>query len=124
MTIAYWCVLVAALMPYVATAVAKVGGERYSNRNPRRWLDQQQGIRARANAAQANGFEALPFFAAAVIVAHLLHAPQARVDMLALVFVAARAAYLVCYLADWHWTRSIVWTIGFVATIAIFVAGA
>jgi uncharacterized MAPEG superfamily protein len=123
MTIALWCVLVAALMPYVASTVAKAGGERYNNRNPRRWLDQQQGFRARANAAQANSFEAFPFFAAAVIVAHLMHAPQDRVDALAVIFIAARAAYVVCYLADWHWARSIVWTIGFVATITIFVTG-
>ena len=90
MTTAYWCVLVAALMPYVASTMAKAGGERYNNRNPRRWLDQQQGFRARANAAQANSFEAFPFFAAAVIVAHLVHAPQDRVDALAVIFVAAR----------------------------------
>ncbi len=79
MSIAYWCVLVAALLPYIATAIAKAGGERFSNRNPRLWLDKQQGFRARANAAQANGFEAFPFFAAAVIVAHLTHA-GARLD--------------------------------------------
>jgi uncharacterized MAPEG superfamily protein len=123
MTIAFWCVLVAALMPYVASSVAKAGGERYDNRDPRRWLEQQQGFRARANAAQANSFEAFPFFAAAVIVAHLTQAPQDRVDALAVIFVVARAAYIVCYLADWHWARSIVWTIGFVATITIFVTG-
>ena len=123
MTIAYWCVLVAALMPYVASSVAKAGGERYDNRDPRRWLEQQQGFRARANAAQANSFEAFPFFAAAVIVAHLTQAPQDRVDALAVIFIVARAAYVVCYLADWHWARSIVWTIGFVATITIFVTG-
>ncbi len=123
MTTAYWCVLVAALMPYVASSVAKAGGERYNNRNPRRWLDQQQGFRARANAAQANGFEAFPFFAAAVIVAHLTHAPQDRIDALAVIFIVARVAYFLCYLADWHWPRSIVWTIGFVATITIFVTG-
>ena len=45
-----------------------------TSRYPRRWLEQQQGFRARANAAQANGFEAFPFFAAAVIVAHLTQA--------------------------------------------------
>jgi uncharacterized MAPEG superfamily protein len=123
MTIAFWCVLVAALMPYVASSVAKAGGERYDNRDARRWLEQQQGFRARANAAQANSFEAFPFFAAAVIVAHLTQAPQDRVDALAVIFVVARAAYIVCYLADWHWARSIVWTIGFVATITIFVTG-
>jgi uncharacterized MAPEG superfamily protein len=123
MTTAYWCVLVAALLPYLATSIAKAGGERYSNRHPRRWLDRQEGFRARANAAQANGFEAFPFFAAAVIVAHLTQAAQERIDALALIFVAARVAYLVCYLADWHWARSIVWTIGFVATVTLFVSG-
>ena len=123
MTTAYWCVLVAGLLPYVATGLAKVGGERYNNRNPRGWLDRQQGFRARANAAQANSFEAFPLFAAAVIVAHLTQAPQERIDGLALMFVAARIAYTVCYVADWHWARSVVWTLGFVVTLTIFVSG-
>jgi uncharacterized MAPEG superfamily protein len=123
MTTAYWCVLIASLMPYVASSIAKAGGERYSNRNPRLWLDRQEGFRARANAAQENSFEAFPFFAAAVIVAHLTQAPQDRIDALAVIFIVARVAYVVCYLADWHWLRSIVWTMGLVATITLFVAG-
>lgn len=123
MTTAYWCVLVAALMPYVASSIAKAGGERYNNRHPRLWLDKQQGFRARANAAQENSFEAFPFFAAAVIVAHLTQAPQERIDALAVIFIVARVAYVACYLADWHWTRSIVWTIGIVATMTLFVSG-
>jgi uncharacterized MAPEG superfamily protein len=123
-TVAYWCVLVAALMPYLATGIAKAGGERYNNRQPRVWLDRQQGFRGRANAAQANSFEAFPLFAAAVIVAHLTAAPQERIDALAVIFVIARAAYIVCYIADWHWVRSIVWTVGFVATLTLFVSGA
>jgi uncharacterized MAPEG superfamily protein len=124
MTTAYWCVLAAALMPYVAVSIAKSGGERFDNSNPRLWLEKQQGFRARANAAQANSFEAFPFFAAAVIVAHLAQAPQDRIDALAVMFVLARAAFIVFYVADWHWARSIVWTIGVVATITIFVSGA
>ena len=124
MTTAYWCVLAAALMPYVAVSIAKSGGERFDNRNPRLWLEKQQGFRARANAAQANSFEAFPFFATAVIVAHLTQAPQDRIDTLAVMFVLARAAFIVFYVADWHWARSIVWTIGVVATITIFVSGA
>jgi len=124
MTTAYWCVLAAALMPYVAVSIAKSGGERFDNSNPRLWLEKQQGFRARANAAQANSFEAFPFFAAAVIVAHLAQAPQDRIDALAVMFVLARAACIVFYVADWHWARSIVWTIGVVATITIFVSGA
>jgi uncharacterized MAPEG superfamily protein len=117
-------VLAAALMPYVAVSIAKSGGERFDNSNPRLWLERQQGFRARANAAQANSFEAFPFFAAAVVVAHLTQAPQDRIDALAVMFVLARAAFIVFYVADWHWARSIAWTIGVVATITIFVSGA
>ena len=69
MTIALWCVLVAGILPYVATSIAKAGAERYDNRDPRAWLDRQEGFRRRADNAQRNSFEAFPFFAAAVIVA-------------------------------------------------------
>jgi uncharacterized MAPEG superfamily protein len=124
MTIALWCVLVAALLPYLATTIAKAGGEKYDNRDPRSWLERQQGFRVRANNAQLNSFEAFPFFAIAVIVAQTLHAPQERVDALALVFIAARLGYVACYLADWHGARSLAWLIGWLACIFLFVSGA
>jgi uncharacterized MAPEG superfamily protein len=124
MTIAFWCVLIAALLPFAATLVAKAGGERFNNRDPRAWLERQQGLRKRADNAQKNAFEAFPFFAAAVIIAFLTHAPQERVDILAIIFIAARVVYLVCYLADWHWARSLVWMLGWVACLTIFVLGA
>jgi uncharacterized MAPEG superfamily protein len=123
MSVALWCVLIAGILPYVATTVAKAGGERYNNRNPRAWLAKQQGFRARAHAAQLNSFEAFPFFAAAVIVAHLTQAPAERVGALAVIFVVARVAYLASYLADWHWARSVLWLIGWLATLTIFVSG-
>ncbi len=124
MTVALWCVLAAALLPYLAATIAKAGGARYDNRDPRAWLERQDGFRARANNAQANSFEAFPFFAAAVIVAQLLQAPQERVDALAVIFIAARVGYLVCYLADWHLSRSIAWLVGWLACIFLFVSGA
>lgn len=124
MTVALWCVLAAALLPYLATTIAKAGGERYENRDPRAWLERQQGLRLRAHNAQLNGFEAFPFFAAAVIVAQMLQAPQERIDALALIFVVARVGYLVCYLADWHWARSVAWLLGWLACIFLFVSGA
>jgi uncharacterized MAPEG superfamily protein len=123
MTTAFWCVLAAALLPYLATTIAKVGGERFNNRNPRGWLDRQQGFRKRADNAQLNSFEAFPFFAAAVIIAHLADAPQDRVDVVAVIFVLARLGYLICYLADWHWMRSLVWLIGWLACLTIFLLG-
>ncbi len=120
MTIAYWCVLLAAVIPLISIGIAKAGGERYNNRYPRAWLDKQQGYRARAAAAEANSLEAFPFFAAAVIIAHLTNAPQDRLDLLAVFFVVARIAYVVCYLVDLHWLRSAVWFAGYAACLAIF----
>ena len=120
MTIAYWCVLFMGLFPYVAAGIAKKGFEGYDNAAPRQWLAKQTGYRARANAAQANLFESLPLFFAAVIIAVMADAPQHRVDLLALGFVIARIAYLVCYLADWPTSRSIVWLAGLVCVVAIF----
>jgi uncharacterized MAPEG superfamily protein len=120
MTTAYWCVLFMGVFPYIATGIAKKGFEDYDNGMPRQWLAKQTGFRARANAAQANLFESLPFFFAAVIIASMANAPQARVDLLAIGFVAARIAYLVCYVANWPSTRSIVWLAGLACVIAIF----
>jgi uncharacterized MAPEG superfamily protein len=124
MTTALWCVLAAALLPYLATTIAKAGGQRYDNRDPRAWLEQQQGWRVRANNAQLNAFEAFPFFAVAVIVAQSLQAPQDRVDALAVIFIAARVGHLACYIAGWHWARSVAWLIGWLACILLFVSAA
>ena len=120
MTIAYACVLFMGLFPYVAAGIAKKGFEQYDNSMPRQWLAQQKGFRARANAAQANLFESLPLFFAAVIIASIANAPQSRIDFLAIGFVIARIAFLICYIANWSTTRSIVWLIGLICVIAIF----
>jgi len=120
MTIAYACLLFMGLFPYVAAGIAKKGFEGYDNAMPRQWLSKQIGFRARANAAQANLFESLPLFFAAVIIAHIANAPQARIDLLALGFVAARIAYLICYVANWPTARSIVWLLGLICVVTLF----
>ena len=120
MTIAYACVLFMGLLPYVAAGIAKKGFEGYDNSLPRQWLAKQTGFRARANAAQSNLFESLPLFFASVIIASVAHAPQGRIDLLAIGFVLARIAYLFCYIANWPTTRSLVWVAGLACVIAIF----
>ena len=120
MTIAYACVLFMGLFPYVATGIAKKGFEQYDNSMPRQWLAKQTGFRARANAAQANLFESLPFFFAAVIIAHIENAAQSRIDFLAVGFVLARIAFLICYVANWSTARSIAWLLGLICVITIF----
>ena len=120
MTIAYACLLFMGLFPYVAAGIAKKGFQNFDNSMPRQWLAQQAGFRARANAAQANLFESLPLFFAAVIIASINNAPQATIDLLAIGFVLARIAFLICYLANWPTTRTIVWVAGLICVIAIF----
>jgi len=129
-TIAYWCVLVAALLPIVCAGIAKYGTLRtspreggFDNNNPRAWLAKQTDWRARANAAQANTFESLPFFFAAVIIAHQLQASQARLDILAVLFVALRMAYIGLYVSDKASARSIVWALALFTNIAILFSG-
>jgi len=120
MTIAYACVLFMGVFPYVAAGIAKKGFDNYDNSMPRQWLAQQTGFRARANAAQANLFESLPLFFAAVIIASIQNAPQSRLDILAIGFVMARIAFLACYIVNWPTTRSIVWLAGLICVVAIF----
>jgi uncharacterized MAPEG superfamily protein len=124
MTRALWCILVAGLLPYIATLTAKIGGRSFNNADPRTWLARQEGFRHRANAGQLNSFEAFPFFAAAVLVAQYLHAPQVRVDALAFGFIAARVLYLACYLGNLAALRSLAWTVGLGCVIGLFVVSA
>lgn len=127
LTVAYWAVLVAALLPIVCAGLAKWGmfakprrDGGYDNHNPRAWLARQSDWRARANAAQANSFEALPLFIGAVIVAHQLGAMQTRLDVLAFLFVVLRLVYILLYVADIATARSIVWVLALAVNIAIF----
>ena len=120
MTIAYWCVLFMGLLPIVAAGIAKKGFKDFDNSMPRQWLANQTGFRARANAAQANLFESLPLFFAAVIIASITNVPQNRVDLLAIGFVLARITFLICYIANWPTIRTIVWTAGLICVLAIF----
>ena len=129
-TVAYWCVLIAALLPIACASLAKSkdwgkprrdGG--YDNHDPRGWLAGQTDWHARANAAQANSFEALPFFIGAVVIAHQLGAPQARLDILAVLFVTLRVIYIAMYVAGLPTVRSAIWTLALLVNIGILFAG-
>jgi len=129
-TLAHWCVLIAALLPILCAGIAKWGTFRtprtqggYDNVDPRAWLARQTDWRARANAAQANSFEALPFFIGAVVIAHQLGAQQGLLNILAVVFVILRMVYILLYVGAQASARSLVWSLALVVNIAILFAG-
>ena len=131
MTIAKWCVLAACVLPIASVALAKIksagvsrksGG--YDNNNPREWEAKLSGWQQRANAAQANGFEALPLFIAGVLLAQMAQADQGRIDLLAMAFVGIRVAYIAAYLANQGNLRSLIWFAGFGVSVALLAMGA
>jgi uncharacterized MAPEG superfamily protein len=129
-TVAYWCVLVAALLPIACAGLAKWQGfgqprrqGGFDNEHPRAWLAQLTDWPARANAAQANSFEALPLFIGAVIIAHQLAAPQTLVDILAMLFVTLRIIYIAMYVAGLASVRSVVWLAALAVNVGILFAG-
>lgn len=128
MTLAYWCVLVAICLPYLATGYAKFTGGGFGprqNHDPRTFLATLEGARRRAASAQLNGFEVTPAFATAVIIAHLAGgAEQATLDALAVAFVLSRVLFTLCYIADWAILRSLVWGVGMGLIVSLFVVAA
>ena len=125
MSIAYWCILVAAFLPYGWTALAKGSGERYDNRDPRGWLARQQNpMSIGANAAHLNAFEAFAPFAAAVLMAQFAGVQAGNISTLAVAFVAFRVLHGILYLTGRHLLRSVAWVGGFACVVALMVQAA
>ncbi|MDE3177738.1 MAG: MAPEG family protein [Pseudomonadota bacterium] len=120
MTIAFWCVFVAALLPYVAFAFV----QGLDPSLPRANVRALSGRSARAHAAHLNAFEAFPPFAAAVVISHLSLGDNRTSNLLALAFVGVRAAHLAFYLADRQPPRSAAFGLGVIIVIAMFLHAA
>lgn len=119
MAISIWCILIAAILPILSAFPAKLNRD-FDNafpRNPDYW---REGFRARAQAAQANGFEAFPLFAASVIVGIGQGGDPFWIDRLAVLFLLLRMIYVFCYWTNRPTPRSLAWTAGFLACVGLF----
>lgn len=122
---AYWCVLIAALLPYLWIAIAKSAGQRYDNRDPRGWMARQDSPRSvRANAAQLNAFEAFAPFAAGVIIAQLAGVHADRIAALSIAFVVLRILHGLFYIANAHALRSLAWFGAFACVLGLLAQAA
>ncbi|CAN5450409.1 MAPEG family protein [soil metagenome] len=119
MPIAYWCILIAALLPIVLVGYAKSGSR--DNNSPRDSADQLTGGKRRAYAAHQNAYENFPFFAVAVVAALSFGASVSTVNLWALLYIACRVVYSWLYIADKPSLRSAVYGLALIANIAIFV---
>ncbi len=121
MIIAYLCVLIAAVLPYIFVGYAKFATKGYDNSKPREFLERQEGRVKRAHYAHLNSFEAFPAFAVAVILAQLAGVDLRIINCLAIAFIALRIVYGVCYIMDRSALRSLVWILGFLCVISLFI---
>jgi uncharacterized MAPEG superfamily protein len=130
MTIGYWCVLAAILIPYACFGIARNRGRGpdgrrlRDNSHPRDFPNAIEGVAKRAWDAHLNAFEALPVFAAAVIIAHLARAPQRSIDILALAWVVARVAHAAFYIVGRHSLRSAMQFVSLACVLGLFIISA
>lgn len=125
MTIAYWCILIAATLPYIWVSIGKSAVRGYDNRDPRGWVAQQTHPRTqRGNAAHLNAFEAFAPFAAGVLMAQAAGVDTGRITALAMIFIVCRVLHGVFYLADKHLLRSLAWTVGIGCVAALMIQAA
>jgi uncharacterized MAPEG superfamily protein len=118
MTIAIWCILIAATLPYVAFAFVK-GVDPTAPRTSVPALDARS---TRAYGAQLNGFETFPLFAAAVIVAHIIGGPSRTIDLLAVLYVLLRLGHGAAYLAGRPPLRSAAFGLAQLVSVVIFIS--
>lgn len=125
MTLANWCLFITTLLPYVWFSYANSkAGKLRDNDTPRDFIEKAEGAAKRAIWAQNNAFETNTAFIAAVLVAQFQHAPQGRIDALAIAYVLFRIAYGVLYIAGKGGLRSAAFAGGFFCTIGLFIVAA
>jgi uncharacterized MAPEG superfamily protein len=124
MSTALWCLLIAGLMPIICAGISKWGASDFDNASPREWLARQEGHRKRANAAQANSWEAFALFSTAVLVALHNNVDAQKLDNLAVFFIVSRVLFIAFYLMDRSTLRSLAWLAGLFTTLTIFASGA
>ncbi|EZQ03895.1 MULTISPECIES: MAPEG family protein [unclassified Acinetobacter] len=116
-----YLILIACLLPYLFTVIAKIAGgfKGQDNQNPREFMSKTTGLAARANAAQQNSFESLPLFIAAVLMAEYMVVQQQLVILLGSAYIVLRIIYGICYLCNWATLRSIVWFLSMLCPILL-----
>lgn len=125
MTVPFVCVLIAFLQIYLTRIPVTMAMRRqpggYDNHNGRDQQAQLTGWGRRALASHQNSIEAFPPFAAAVVICYLAKGSLGGATALSLIFVAARMAYPLFYIADIAPARSLSWLIGVVAVFGLFI---
>jgi uncharacterized MAPEG superfamily protein len=105
---------------YSALAQKQVGKDYAAS--PRDTPRQLTGMAGRAQRALNNHFEGLILFTIAVLVVTLADQSTATTQTAAWTYLAARVLYVPAYLFGWAPGRSLIWIIGWGATLVMLIA--
>lgn len=119
-----YLILIACLLPYLFTLIAKKAGgfQAQDNQHPREFLAKTTGLAARANAVQQNSFESLPLFIAAVLMAEYMVISQSIIMTLGIAYIVLRIVYGICYLCNLSTLRSVIWLLSMACPVVLLVA--
>ena len=125
MTTPFWVLLALVLIPYVLAGIGAAQrkaqlGEVDNNDWRTNQLPKLTGVGSRAYAAQANTWEAVGMFTAAATVNHLAGADPRMSGIAALVFLGARVAHTLLYLADLATLRTVAFLVGWGCCLWMF----
>jgi len=116
----------AALLQVVQFTLYAVTGNKQAGieagLGPRDTKTELTGIPGRIKRAMDNHFEALIMFAIAVLVVTLSDQSTALTQTCAYLYLAARVFYIPAYAFGWVPWRSVIWGVGFVATVIMLIA--
>ncbi|HLT40581.1 MAG TPA: MAPEG family protein [Enhygromyxa sp.] len=119
----YAALLAAVMLIYIPRIFVARGQaqqpEGYDNANPRAQQAKLTGQAARAQAAHNNAIEAFAPFAAGVLACKIGGVDADEIALLSIAFVGLRTIYLVMYLKNLATIRSVVWSLGFLVSLAL-----
>lgn len=115
-------VFLASMLPIIFAGIAKYlcGFKVKDNSDPRRRLAQAEGKAYRAKCAHDNSWEALPPFAAGVILAMITGVTPSTINAFAMAFIGFRVVYGAAYILDLATIRSLVWAAALFCTASLF----
>jgi uncharacterized MAPEG superfamily protein len=104
-----------------ALVISKTKGYAWTA-GPRDEGQPQAGLAGRLSRAQRNYMETWPFFAAAVLLAHVMARESAQTALGCALYFWARVVYLPLYAFGVRWVRSLVWVVSMVGLVMVLAA--
>jgi uncharacterized MAPEG superfamily protein len=124
MTTVLTCLLIMCILPLICAWTGGYFRQKQlgsvDNKEPRIQALALTGAGARAVAAQANTWEALAVFGAAILAVFISGVELSSITTLAIVFVALRITYIAAYIGDFDKLRSLLFLGGFGICMYLF----